>query len=111
MYPIGANGASQAILDAAALAQALDEAGLVDVEAALARYEARRLPATDQVVTSNRSKGPEAVLQLARERIHSADDDVEALISREEIEAITRNYEMIAGFDAATLRKQATSLG
>jgi 2-polyprenyl-6-methoxyphenol hydroxylase-like FAD-dependent oxidoreductase len=111
MYPIGANGASQAILDAAALAQALDETGLVDVEAALARYEARRLPATDQVVTSNRSKGPEAVLQLARERIHSADDDVEALISREEIDAITRKYEKIAGFDASTLRKQEKSLG
>jgi 5-methylphenazine-1-carboxylate 1-monooxygenase len=107
MYPIGANGASQAILDAAALGQALDEER--DVEAALALYEKRRLPVTAEVVTSNRGKGPEAVLELARQRIHSPDDDVDALISRAEIDAITKNYQKVAGFDAATLTHRARS--
>jgi 2-polyprenyl-6-methoxyphenol hydroxylase-like FAD-dependent oxidoreductase len=107
MYPIGANGASQAILDAAALGQALDEER--DVEAALVLYEKRRLPVTAEVVTSNRGKGPEAVLELARQRIHGPDDDVDALISRAEIDAITRNYQKVAGFDAATLTHRAQS--
>lgn len=53
MYPIGANGASQAILDAAALATELacDD----DVTAALHRYEAARRPATTAIVHANRN--------------------------------------------------------
>ncbi|ASU56543.1 MULTISPECIES: flavin-dependent oxidoreductase [Nocardiopsis] len=52
MYPIGANGASQAVLDAAALAAELGTGG--DVEAALRRYEDVRLPATNEIVRANR---------------------------------------------------------
>jgi 2-polyprenyl-6-methoxyphenol hydroxylase-like FAD-dependent oxidoreductase len=52
MYPIGANGASQAILDAAALATELAEGG--DVVTALQRYEAVRRPATTEIIHANR---------------------------------------------------------
>ncbi|WP_329228560.1 flavin-dependent oxidoreductase [Streptomyces sp. NBC_01460] len=52
MYPIGANGASQAILDAAALATEL--AGHGDVATALDRYEGVRRPATTKIVQANR---------------------------------------------------------
>lgn len=52
MYPIGANGASQAILDAAALAAELAHAG--DVVTALHRYEAARRPATTAIIQANR---------------------------------------------------------
>ena len=52
MYPIGANGASQAILDAAAVATHL--AGDGDVAAALQRYEEVRRPATTAIVQANR---------------------------------------------------------
>ncbi|MFI0939353.1 FAD-dependent monooxygenase [Streptomyces sp. NPDC021020] len=56
MYPIGANGASQAILDAAALAAELGgDDGLRDVPAALLRYEATRRPATSAVILANRT--------------------------------------------------------
>ncbi len=53
-----------------------------------------------KVVTSNRGKGPEAVLELAR-ATHSWSEwtTVAALISRAEIDAITRNYQKVAGFD------------
>jgi 2-polyprenyl-6-methoxyphenol hydroxylase-like FAD-dependent oxidoreductase len=108
MYPIGANGASQAILDAAALGHAFDESA--DVEAALALYEQRRLPTTAQVVASNRGKGPEAVLELARQRVRGPDDDIAALISQAEIDAITKNYQKVAGFDATTLTNRAQSI-
>ncbi|WP_228973483.1 FAD-dependent monooxygenase [Streptomyces sp. DH12] len=52
MYPIGANGASQAILDAAALAAELAAHG--DPVTALDRYEAARRPATTAIVQANR---------------------------------------------------------
>jgi 5-methylphenazine-1-carboxylate 1-monooxygenase len=53
MYPIGANGASQAIVDAVVLADELtrDE----DLVAGLRRYESVRLPATTAIVRANRS--------------------------------------------------------
>ncbi|TCO52312.1 FAD-dependent monooxygenase [Actinocrispum wychmicini] len=52
MYPIGANGASQAIVDAVTLAAELDKGD--GVAAALARYEAVRRPVTTEVVLANR---------------------------------------------------------
>jgi 5-methylphenazine-1-carboxylate 1-monooxygenase len=52
MYPIGANGASQAILDAVALAAELARGG--DVLAALSRYENERRPATTAIILANR---------------------------------------------------------
>jgi 2-polyprenyl-6-methoxyphenol hydroxylase-like FAD-dependent oxidoreductase len=64
MYPIGANGASQAILDAAALAAALGPAdepadgpagGPGAVPAALRRYEEIRRPATSAIIRANRT--------------------------------------------------------
>ena len=66
MYPVGSNGASQAILDAEALAVSL--AGTTDIADALRRYEAERLPPTAAVVRSNRAMGPEVVMQLVEER-------------------------------------------
>lgn len=51
MYPVGANGGSQAILDARTLADELAGSGPVE---ALTRYEQRRRPATTSVVLANR---------------------------------------------------------
>ncbi len=107
MYPIGANGASQAFLDVDALTRAIEEAGKHNITEAFQMYESNRLPATAAVIASNRAKGPEAVLQLARERVKSADDDVNALITREEIDAITQGYQKVAGFDLGTLQGRA----
>jgi 5-methylphenazine-1-carboxylate 1-monooxygenase len=107
MYPIGANGASQAFLDADALGNAFVETGCKDPVEALQIYEGRRLQAAANVVKANRSKGPEAVLQLARERVKGPTDDVGALISPEELAAITTGYQKVAGFDAGTLKQRA----
>jgi 5-methylphenazine-1-carboxylate 1-monooxygenase len=110
MYPIGANGASQAILDADALGGAFAEHG-TDVVAALATYEERRRPATAQVVLGNRAKGPERVLMLADERVRGPADDVAKLIGRDELDAITLDYRRLAGFDLETLRRRAAATG
>ena len=60
MYPVGSNGASQAILDARCLGDWLARAE--HPMHALAAYEAERLPPTAQIVRMNRKGGPEGVI-------------------------------------------------
>ncbi|MCB0166972.1 MAG: flavin-dependent oxidoreductase [Anaerolineae bacterium] len=104
MYPMGANGASQAILDAVALAEALQNHE-ADIEAALRIYERTRLGPTSDVVNSNRQYGPEAILQIVEDRMTSPDDRVEDVITRAEIDQITLGYRKIAGFDVEDLNR------
>ncbi len=66
MYPIGSNGASQAILDARKLAYEL--ATQPTIETALAAYEAECLPATAKLLKLTRAEGPDAVMQRVEER-------------------------------------------
>jgi 2-polyprenyl-6-methoxyphenol hydroxylase-like FAD-dependent oxidoreductase len=97
MYPIGSNGASQAILDAEALANALRENAAVPE--ALRRYEENRLGPTAAVVQSNRRQGPEVVMQIVEERAPNGFDRLEDVITRQELEDIAQRYKVIAGFD------------
>lgn len=104
MYPIGANGASQAILDAAALARALAEGGAGEggsVAAALTAYQDARLEAANRVVLANRQAGPEQVLDLADTRVTGPRDRIEDLIPAAELEAVARRYRDLAGFARA----------
>jgi 2-polyprenyl-6-methoxyphenol hydroxylase-like FAD-dependent oxidoreductase len=104
MYPIGSNGASQAILDAHALAAALGQHA--DVLEALQAYETRRRPATTAIVLANRANGPEQVMQLAEERAPHGFDDVHQVIPRHELEAIATRYKQTAGFSLAQVQRQ-----
>jgi len=101
MYPVGSNGASQAILDAAALAEAL--ATESDPVTALRVYEDRRLQATSQIVRTNRQHGPEIVMQLAEERAPEGFADVSTVFGPIELEEIASRYKAIAGFDREQL--------
>ena len=96
MYPVGSNGASQAILDACALADLLADGG--DVPEALARYEQARLGPTSEIVTSNRSGGPEGVIDAVEALAPDGFDDVEAVLPHADREAIVRGYARKAGF-------------
>jgi 2-polyprenyl-6-methoxyphenol hydroxylase-like FAD-dependent oxidoreductase len=69
MYPIGANGASQAIVDAAHIAEALS--AHPDPSAALDQYESARRPATAAIIRANRE------MHTAERR--AAPDDADAL--------------------------------
>ncbi|MEQ8335266.1 flavin-dependent oxidoreductase [Nisaea sp.] len=95
MYPIGANGASQAIIDARSLADRLAEQ---PGPAGLLAYEAQRRPATTEVVLSNRGAGPEKVLDIAAARVKGPNDRIEDLITPEELEDVAAGYRKIAGF-------------
>src|SRR6204780_3914252 len=65
MYPVGSNGASQAILDARCLADVLARAE--HPRQALLAYEQKRLPMTAEVVRSNRRGGPEGVIEAGEQ--------------------------------------------
>jgi 5-methylphenazine-1-carboxylate 1-monooxygenase len=96
MYPVGSNGASQAILDARCLADELARAE--HPMAALHAYEAERLPKTAEIVRSNRKGGPEGVIDAVEERAPNGFDDIEKVLPYAEREAIVRGYAQKAGF-------------
>src|SRR3569833_3913327 len=96
MYPIGSNGASQAILDARAPARESLDKG--ETAAALEAYEAERRPATTQRVLLNRKNGPEQVMQLVEERAPNGFAKVADVLTNEELEGIAANYKKVAGF-------------
>lgn len=96
MYPIGANGASQAILDAWSIAQCLSKELS---KKGLKAYELERLPMATSVVKSNREGGPEKVLDIAAGRVSGPDDRIEDLISSSELKQVASSYQKIAGFE------------
>ncbi|MGF6160379.1 2-polyprenyl-6-methoxyphenol hydroxylase-like FAD-dependent oxidoreductase [Ensifer sp. KUDG1] len=98
MYPVGSNGASQAILDAHSLAEHLRTD--TSVEVALGAYDGERRPPTSEIVLSNRKGGPERVIDLIEARAPDGFDDIEAVASHEEREQVVRGYASLAGFAA-----------
>lgn len=105
MYPIGSNGASQAILDAPTLVEALTTEN--DVVAALQRYEQERLQPTARIVLSNRQQGPEECMQLVEERAPDGFTNLHDVISQAELEEIASRYKRLAGFDKESLNARA----
>ena len=103
MYPRGANGAAQAILDARVLADALREHS--DGAAALSAYEATRLPATSEVVLANRRAPPDRILQEVYRRTGDKPfTNIDDVISREELSALSESYKRVAGYDKDSLK-------
>jgi 2-polyprenyl-6-methoxyphenol hydroxylase-like FAD-dependent oxidoreductase len=96
MYPVGSNGASQAILDGRCLADLL--AKCEHPRQALLAYEAARLPATAEIVRNNRKGGPEGVIDEVERRAPNGFADINEVLSYAEREAIVRGYAQLAGF-------------
>jgi 5-methylphenazine-1-carboxylate 1-monooxygenase len=107
MYPIGSNGASQAILDGEAITQELIAGG--DPEAALQRYERRRLPPTAGIVESNRRKGIDVMLDIVEQRAPQGFADLESVLPSDELERIVGDYKRLAAQDRETLLKLASA--
>ena len=103
MYPVGSNGASQAVLDARCLADKLaDDNSVVE---ALKAYEAERLPMTSDIVRQNRSGGPERVIDLVNTRAPNGFNKLDDVASHEELEAVVRGYQKTAGFDKEAVNR------
>lgn len=97
MYPVGSNGASQAILDAQTLAGCL-RSYPHDIDHALVRYDEIRRPATGAIVLANRGMGPELPMQLVEDRAPDGFASLGDVISPAEIVQATDGYRKTAGF-------------
>jgi 2-polyprenyl-6-methoxyphenol hydroxylase-like FAD-dependent oxidoreductase len=95
MYPMGSNGAGQAILDATSIARHL--AGHTDPAEALLAYQDERLPATSEVVLRNRVGGPEGVIDEVERRAPDGFDRLEDVIDPAELEAVVSGYAEASG--------------
>ncbi len=86
MYPVGSNGASQAILDARCLADALQRSE--HPMQALHVYEKDRLAKTAGIVHANRKGGPERVIDEVEKLAPAGFSDVEQVLSHAKRSAI-----------------------
>lgn len=98
MYPVGSNGAAQAILDARCLADHM--AAAEHPREALYRYEEERLPKTAEVVRTNRRGGPERVIDEVERLSPRRFDNIDHVLSYEDRKAIVEGYAKMAGFAA-----------
>lgn len=101
MYPVGSNGASQAIVDARVLGAALLAHGLGPD--ALRSYDAQLCADISALVLRNRGAGPFGLLGLVDERCGGVFDDIDAVIPAAEREAFMARYKAAAGFAIETL--------
>ena len=101
MYPVGSNGASQAIGDTRVLGSAFVKHGLD--QTALLHYESLNLKEMNELVLRNRGAGPIGILGIVEERCGGVFDKIEDVIPRSEIEQYMSNYKAAAGFAIETL--------
>ena len=103
MYPVGSNGASQAILDARCLADKLLAGD--NAMHALWLYDQERLPMTTQIVLMNRKGGPEGVIDAIERLAPEGFANVDDVLSHDQRMAIVRGYASTAGFVQAQVNK------
>ncbi|MEL7155167.1 MAG: flavin-dependent oxidoreductase [Actinomycetota bacterium] len=101
MYPVGSNGASQAIVDARVLGAAFVTHG-VGPEA-LTAYEDALLEDLSALVLRNRGAGPVAILGLVDERCGGVFDDIDDVIPEDERNRFMAGYKTAAGFAVEAL--------
>ena len=103
MYPVGSNGAAQALLDARCLADWLRKAD--HPMQALHEYDQERSPKTAEIVRLNRLGGPERVIDEVEKRAPAGFEYVDRVLSHAEREAIVKGYAGKAGFTPSQVNK------
>ncbi|MEX0317779.1 MAG: flavin-dependent oxidoreductase [Ruegeria sp.] len=108
-YPVGSNGASQAIIDARMIGAKLLQHG--PAPAALTAYEAEMRPLTTAVGLANRAGGgPDAVLQRVEDLCGGDFEDIEQVIPRVDLAAHADKYKSMAGFSIADLNARPRTI-
>jgi 2-polyprenyl-6-methoxyphenol hydroxylase-like FAD-dependent oxidoreductase len=107
MYPIGSNGATQAIMDAQSLVAAFGTHG-DDWRAGLAQYESQRRAATSALTLANRREGLDRILDIVEARAPDGFTDLEAVLPARELEAIVSEYKTLAGHHVTTTAAKET---
>ena len=102
MYPRGANGGAQAVIDARTLADLLSR--MTDAEEALVAYEKARLEPTANIVRANRQYPPDYINIKVDELTGGLPfKNIDDVISQEELRGIVENYAKIAGYSRDAL--------
>ena len=101
MYPVGSNGASQAIVDARVLGAAMLQHGVSPQ--ALNAYDDKLCADVSALVLRNRGAGPFALLGLVDERCGGVFDDINQVVPAAERDAFMARYKAAAGFAIETL--------
>lgn len=101
-FPVGSNGASQAIVDARVIGARLLENGVVP--AALSAYEDDIRPTTTAVGLANRrGGGPDGILQQVEDLCGGQFDDINDVIPHADLAAHSAKYKSVAGFSIEAL--------
>lgn len=109
MVPRGSNGAGQAIIDARCLAGAMRRLGVG--HPALEEYDSVRVKTTTDVVLTNRSNPPDAILREVFERSGGRRfERLDDIVSQQELQAISDNYKRTAGYEPAALKARPSYL-
>ena len=95
-YPVGSNGAGSALIDARKLGRAFVDYGVTPE--ALEAYEAQMRPITSKVVLTNRTAGPDQILDVVEQRCAGWFERIEDVISQQELAGHSATYKAIAGF-------------
>jgi 2-polyprenyl-6-methoxyphenol hydroxylase-like FAD-dependent oxidoreductase len=104
MYPIGANGGSQAVVDARVLAWSLVRA---DTPAeGLAAYEAARRETVNAIVLANRDMPADRLLHLVSVRAPGGFARIEDVLSAAELAAFDQAYRATTLPDVAALNSR-----
>jgi 2-polyprenyl-6-methoxyphenol hydroxylase-like FAD-dependent oxidoreductase len=106
MYPIGSNGATQAILDARVLAHEFQTQGVT--AAALQTYNVERRPITAAIVLANRGDGPDKVLDVVAQRAPNGFAQIEDVLTKDELENTAASYKKTAGMDIDGLNNRSS---
>jgi 2-polyprenyl-6-methoxyphenol hydroxylase-like FAD-dependent oxidoreductase len=101
MYPVGSNGASQAIVDARVLGAAMVGHGVTPQ--ALQAYDDKLCKAISALVLRNRGAGPFGLLGLVDERCGGVFDNIDAVVPKAERDEFMARYKQAAGFAIETL--------
>ena len=96
MYPVGSNGASQAIVDARVLGAAMLGHGVT--ARALNAYNEKLCADISALVLRNRGAGPFGILGLVDERCGGVFEDIDQVIPPSERDAFMARYKAAAGF-------------
>ena len=108
MYPVGSNGASQAIVDARVLGAHFVEHGVGPD--ALGAFESQLLEPMSELVLRNRGHGPIGILALVDERSNGYFDNIDDVIAHDEIHEYMSKYKAAAGFAIESLNTAPSTI-
>lgn len=108
-YPVGSNGASQAIIDARKLGAALRSHGVTPE--ALQAYEAEMRPRAEGIIRANRGKGPDQVMQMVEDLCGGVFEDINDVIPHAELAAHAEHYKKLSGFSINVLNADPAIIG